>query len=115
MESLKKDLIIFGSGKIAEAVTYYFDRDSEYNIVAYVVDDNYSVSETFLGKPLVALSELIEKFPPQKFEIFVAVGYQGLNEFRAKTYNYFKESGYRFASYTSPFVKEILLLVKILL
>lgn len=105
MGSLKKELIIFGSGKIAEAVTYYFDRDSEYNIIAYVVDDNYLVSDTFLGKPLVSLLKVIDEFPPQKFVVFVAVGYQDLNELRAVKYNYFKDSGYSFASYTSPFVK----------
>jgi sugar O-acyltransferase (sialic acid O-acetyltransferase NeuD family) len=102
--NLKKELIIFGTGKIAEAISYYFNRDGEYAIVAYVIDDNYKIADTFLGKPVVVLSKVFEKFPPQNFTIFVAVGYQGLNTLRESKYNYFKNKGYNFATYKSPAV-----------
>ena len=105
MGGLKKKLIVFGAGKIAEATTYYFNRDSEYQIEAYIIDDNYATSDTFLGKPLVNLSEVIEKYPPEDFFVFVAVGYQELNAMRASRYIFFKENGYRFAKYVSPNVQ----------
>lgn len=105
MEQLKKDLLIFGDGKIAEAISYYFNRDSDYTIVAYIIDDDFKTSDTFLGKPVVTLSTVLENHPPQKFEVFIAVGYQDINTLRKSKYVYFKEKGYKFASYSSPFVK----------
>ena len=47
---MKQPLIIFGAGKIAEAVSYYFKRDSNYAIEAYVVDDYFATTSTFLKK-----------------------------------------------------------------
>ncbi|MCB9188193.1 MAG: acetyltransferase [Flavobacteriales bacterium] len=102
---MKKDIIIFGAGKIAEAVSFYFNRDSDYNVVSYVVDDPYATADSVFGKPLTKLSEVEEKFPASEYMVFVATGYQGINGLRAGKYDHFKELGYRFASYVSPFVK----------
>jgi sugar O-acyltransferase (sialic acid O-acetyltransferase NeuD family) len=100
-----KPLIIFGTGKIAESISYYFNRDSNYNIVAYVVDDAYATSDYFLDKPLIKLSKLVEKYPATDYVIFVATGYQGINQLRTSKYEYFKNLGYSFATYVSPYVK----------
>jgi UDP-3-O-[3-hydroxymyristoyl] glucosamine N-acyltransferase len=37
--------------------------------------------------------------------MFVAVGYQGMNKLRSDKFTYFKDKGYLFASYRSPFVQ----------
>lgn len=100
-----KKLLIFGAGKIAESVSYYFNRDSEYTITAYVVDDAYATTDTYLGKPLYGISQVEEKFNTNDYFVFVAVGYQGINGLRAEKYEYFKNLGYRFASYQSPQVQ----------
>ena len=102
---MKKELIIFGAGKIAEAVTYFFERDSEYHIVAYLVDDIYVNKDTCFGKPLIKLSEVVVKYSPDQYSVFVATGYQGMNQLRSSKYEYLKEKGYSFASYISPLVK----------
>jgi sugar O-acyltransferase (sialic acid O-acetyltransferase NeuD family) len=102
---MKKELVVFGAGKIAEAVSYFFDRDSEYQIIAYTVDDEYVISDSFLGKPLVKLSEITTKYNPEKYSIFIATGYQGMNQLRAFKYESFKNWGYSFAKYVSPSVK----------
>lgn len=102
---MKKNLIIFGAGKIAEAVSYYFNRDSEYSIYAYVVDDVFVTKDSFLDKPLIKMSEVQEKYPPNKYTVFIATGYQGINKLRTTKYEYFKQLGYSFASYVSPYVK----------
>jgi sugar O-acyltransferase (sialic acid O-acetyltransferase NeuD family) len=102
---MKQALVIFGAGKIAEAVSYFFERDSGYAIAAYICDDAFVPSDTFLGKPLVGVSKAVELYPPGRCAMCVAVGYQGINELRASKYDYFKRLGYSFASYVSPFVK----------
>jgi sugar O-acyltransferase (sialic acid O-acetyltransferase NeuD family) len=102
---MNKHLIIFGAGKIAEAVSYYFNRDSEYSISAYVVDDVFVTKDSFLDKPLIKMSEFQEKYPPNKYTVFIATGYQGINKLRTRKYEHFKNRGYEFASYISPYVK----------
>lgn len=102
---MKKQLIIFGAGKIAEAITYYFERDSNYTIVAYVIDDAYAVKSEFLGKPLIKLSKVKEHYPPSAYNAFIAVGYQGINSFRTDKVNFFKSAGYNLVSYISPQIK----------
>jgi sugar O-acyltransferase (sialic acid O-acetyltransferase NeuD family) len=102
MNTNKKLLIIFGIGKISQAVSYYFNRDSEYKIAAYIVDDIFATNIEFMGVPVVKLSDIKERFKPETHTVFVAVGYQGMNSLRANKYNYFKEQNYSFASYRSP-------------
>jgi len=99
---MKKKLVIFGTGKIAEAVSFYFERDSNYSICAYVCDDEFVKSETFLGKPVVAISKIEDEFKPEEFEVFVAVGYQLMNQLRTSKYEYLKKRGFSFAKYVSP-------------
>ena len=76
---MKDNLVIFGNGKIAEAITY-------------------------LGKPLVGLSKFDEKFSPDSCHVFVAVGYQGMNMLRTQKVAHFKNLGFQLAKYTSPYV-----------
>lgn len=102
---MKKKLIIFGAGKIAEVVTYFFERDSEYLIAGYICDDLYLKSDSFLGKPLVGMSKTSELYPANQYEVFIAVGYQGINQLRTSKYEHFEHHGYSFASYVSPLVK----------
>lgn len=102
---MKKPLIIFGAGKIAEAISYYFNRDSEYSIEAYIVDEAYVTAKTFLSKPLVKLSEVENKYSPREYSAFVATGYQGINKLRTSKYQHLKKLGYTFANYISPYVK----------
>src|ERR1022692_2628113 len=101
---MKNNLIIFGTGRIAEAVTYFFERDSNYEICAYVCDDAFVSSETFLGKPVVALSKFSDEYKAESYKMFVAVGYQAMNQLRAQKIEYFKELGFSFATYVSPHV-----------
>ena len=37
----KKKLVIFGSGTLAEVATYYFEKDTEYELIGYVEDDDF--------------------------------------------------------------------------
>lgn len=102
---MKTKIFIYGAGKIAESVSYYFNRDSDFEIAAYVIDDEFYKEDSFLNKPLLKLSDINSKFNPKDYKVFVAVGYQSMNAFRADKYLYFKKLGYNFVSYVSPFVK----------
>lgn len=98
---MKKKLVIFGAGDIAQLAHYYFSTDSDYEVVAFTVDAAYVTGPEFCGIPVVAYEELVDHYPPQDNEIFVALSYSKLNQLRKAKYLGAKEQGYRIASYVS--------------
>lgn len=102
---MKKPLIIFGTGKIGEVAAWFFDRDSEYEIIAFVVDPEFIKEKEFHGRPVVASQEALTRYPPSDYSMFVALGYQGMNGLRTKKFEFFREKGYSFAKYVSPDIK----------
>jgi sugar O-acyltransferase (sialic acid O-acetyltransferase NeuD family) len=94
-------VVIFGAGKIADEAYFYLTNDSSHEIVAFTVDGAHLHWKEKLGLPVVAFEEVLEKYPPGDFKMFVAVGYQDLNKFRARKYEVAKDLGYELISYMS--------------
>ena len=99
---MSKEIIVFGNGKIAEVIAYYAEQECGYKISAFTCDKDFIKEDNFCGKPLIAFEEVEKKYSPDKYEMFVAVGYQDLNRLREKKYNEAKKKGYRLASVISP-------------
>jgi len=98
---MKPSLVIFGTGDIAELAHYYFSRESNYEVVAFTVDAAYIKSETFCGLPIVAFENVATTYPPDTYEMFVALSYSQLNGLRKNKYLAAKNMGYRLASFIS--------------
>lgn len=98
---MKKPLIIFGSGEIAQLAHYYFSTDSNYEVVAFTVDAAYITATEFCGLPVVPFEELANLYSPDSHEIFVALSYSKLNQLRKEKYLAAKALGYQIASYVS--------------
>lgn len=98
---MKKPLVIFGSGDIAQLAHYYFGTDSDYEVVAFTVDAAYMTETVFCGLPVVPFEEVAQKYNPAEHEIFVALSYSKLNAVRKEKYLAAKEMGYRLASFVS--------------
>lgn len=96
---MMKPLVIFGSAEIAYLARYYFEQDSDHRVVAFTVDDEYAVDDTFDGLPLVPFGEVAGRYPPGDHEMFVGLSYKRLNQLREAKYTQAKEAGYRLASY----------------
>jgi sugar O-acyltransferase (sialic acid O-acetyltransferase NeuD family) len=96
-----KRIVIFGTGEIAELAYYYFTDDSDYKVVAFVADDEFVTTDSFLELPLVKLSELEKYYPPSDFCAHVALSYRKLNRIREKKYYELKKKGYKLVSYVS--------------
>lgn len=94
-------VVIFGAGKIADEAYFYLTNDSPHEIVAFTVDGAYLSEREKLGLPVVAFEEVQEKYPADDYQMFVAVGYQDLNRFRAQKYAEAKAKGYQLVSYVS--------------
>jgi sugar O-acyltransferase (sialic acid O-acetyltransferase NeuD family) len=94
-------LVVFGAGDIAEIADFYFRHDSNYEVVAFSVDGSYIRSQCVFGRPLVPFEELERAFPPNDYELFIAISYAQLNALRRRKYEDGKARGYSFATYLS--------------
>ncbi len=94
-----KKLVIFGTAEIAKLAHYYFLNDSDYQVVAFTVDDVFAVEKDFLGLPLVPFSQVANLFKPRDVQMHVALSYSRLNRLRQEKYNQAKKAGYTLASY----------------
>jgi sugar O-acyltransferase (sialic acid O-acetyltransferase NeuD family) len=98
---MKKSLVIFGSGDIAQLAHYYFTQDSDYVVVAFAVDEDYIKESEFCGLPVVPFEDVVENYPPDSFDFFVALSYSRLNAVRKEKFLAAKEKGYNLASFIS--------------
>ena len=55
-----------------------------------------------LGRPVVPFADVVETFPPQTHDLFVALSYARMNEVRKSKYLAAKELGYTTPSFVSP-------------
>jgi sugar O-acyltransferase (sialic acid O-acetyltransferase NeuD family) len=94
-------VVIFGSSEIAEMVHFYLTHDSEHEVVAFTVDQNYLKTDSFQGLPMVPYEKLEEYYPPDRYHLFIAISYQKVNKLRAQKYLHAKARGYSFISYIS--------------
>jgi len=96
-----KSLIIVGAGSQAKLAHHYFLTDSDYDVIGFSVNREFINSDIFNGIQLIALEDLEDKYPPSEVDLFVAVGYSGMNQVRASLYKKCKEMGYFLPSYIS--------------
>lgn len=98
---MKKPLVIFGSGDIAELAHYYFSTDSDYEVVAFTVDASYIKEPRFRNLPVVAFEDVTQHYPPESHSFFIALSYSKLNAVRKEKFLTAKERGYKLVSYIS--------------
>jgi sugar O-acyltransferase (sialic acid O-acetyltransferase NeuD family) len=98
---MKKRLVIFGSGDIAQLAHFYFCTDSDYEVVCFTVDAAYITEPTFCGLPVIAFEDIATHYGPGDHDLFVALSYSRLNEVRKEKYLAAKALGYRLTSFIS--------------
>ena len=98
---MKKQLIIFGCGDIAQLAHFYFSTDSEYEVVAFTIDEAYLAEKTFCNLPVIAFEEISKYYAPDQYDLFIALSYSKLNKIRKGKYFAVKALGYKIASYIS--------------
>lgn len=96
---MREQLVIFGSGEIAELAYFYFTNDSDFEVVAFTVDDEYVEADALQGLPIVPFSEVENRFPHSEYSMHVALSYRQLNRLREKKYHQAKRAGYHLVSY----------------
>jgi sugar O-acyltransferase (sialic acid O-acetyltransferase NeuD family) len=96
-----RQIVIFGTGEIAELADFYFTHDSESEVVGFTVDGAFLKQGEFRGRPVVAFEDVVEKFAPERHELFVALSYAKINAVRTEKVAAARARGYRLAAYLS--------------
>jgi sugar O-acyltransferase (sialic acid O-acetyltransferase NeuD family) len=97
-----REVVLFGLGKIAEVVHYYLTNDGDARVVAFTCDREFVDRDDFLGLPVVPFDEVEDAYPPDRYELFVALAYQQMNRLRASRLAQARSKGYRTPSFIHP-------------
>jgi sugar O-acyltransferase (sialic acid O-acetyltransferase NeuD family) len=99
---MSKELVIFGTGVIAEVIYYYATEECGFKVAAFAVDEQYKKDEKFLELPVIPFSTIEKLYPPNAYDMFVAVGYHDLNALRENKCKEAIAKGYLLVSIVSP-------------
>lgn len=97
----KHKLIIIGDSAFAEIAYEYFTHDSEFEVIAFSVEQEYLKRDELFGVPVVPFETLEERFAPEEHFFYAAMVYTQGNKLRERLYGSAKEKGYKAASYVS--------------
>lgn len=97
----KKKLIIFGDSAFAEIAYEYFTHDSDYEVVAFTVSQEYLKKDSLFGLPIVPFEKVESIYSPLEHEMHIALVYINLNRVRIQFYSEAKNKGYTLANYIS--------------
>jgi sugar O-acyltransferase (sialic acid O-acetyltransferase NeuD family) len=100
MEKTKK-LVIFGIGETGRMFYNCFQHDSEYEVCAFTVEDDFRTTDEYRGLPVVRFAEIEDHFSPEEYEMFVAIVSTNMNTLRKRIYSECKAKGYKLATYIS--------------
>ncbi|MDH5888517.1 acetyltransferase [Vibrio splendidus] len=94
-------VIIFGLGDNAELAHYYFSNDSDYQVVAFTVNQEYKKVDSFCDLPVISFEDIDNHYKKEECHLFIAMGYGNMNSDRENVYNKAKSDGWVFANYIS--------------
>ncbi|HKU74700.1 MAG TPA: acetyltransferase [Pyrinomonadaceae bacterium] len=95
-------VIIFGVQDFAQLAKFYLQHDSEHEVVAFSVNEQYlPEGKTFEGLPVVAFENVETIYPPSEFKFFAPMSPSRMNRLRESVYQKIKEKGYELISYVS--------------
>jgi len=96
--------VIIGAGEFAEIAYEYFSDFTDKEVVAFAVEKEFIDKQNLFGLPVVPFEDIETLYPPEEYEVFVAITYTQLNRVRERLYKQTKKKGYRFATFIHPTV-----------
>ena len=97
-----KPTVLFGTGKIADVIHFQMTHDGGVDVAACTVDGEFVTADEFRGVPVVPFEDVVERYPPDDFRMFVALGYQDMNDLRTNALARVRELGYEIATFVHP-------------
>lgn len=97
-----KKIVIFGPNDLGRLLKFYVDTTDEREVVAFTVDREFMNGDTFLDLPVIPFDQLADFYPPNEYEVLLAIGNKRMNDIRKEKFLACKEKGYTLASYIHP-------------
>lgn len=94
-----KKAFIFGTTDFAQVARVYLRDDSEYDVAAFVANENYITEPLLLGLPVVPFETITTSHPPSDYAAFLGIGFSKVNAARRGVYDQLKSLGYELPSY----------------
>lgn len=99
--SQEKDIVVVGDSALAEIVYECLKYESSRNVVAFSIEEAFMKRSELFGLPVVPFESLVEDYPPNKYAVSVAIGYNQLNKVRERLYQESKRRGYETVGFQS--------------
>ncbi len=94
-------VILFGLTEMSEMMHFYLTHDSDHEVAAFTVDEDYLECESFCGLPVLPFETIESTYPPDEYEMGVLLGFKDVNRLRASKYAEAKAKGYKMITYVS--------------
>jgi len=95
-------VIIFGIQDFAQLAHFYLQHDSEHEVVAFSVNEQYLPTErSYQGLPVIAFETIDQTYSPAEFRFFAPMSPSSMNRLRESIYQQIKAKGYELISYVS--------------
>jgi sugar O-acyltransferase (sialic acid O-acetyltransferase NeuD family) len=95
-------IVIFGTLDTASLAHFYLKHDSEHDVVAFTVHQQYMPDvENFEGLPIIPFEQLSTFYPPSTYSFFAPMTGRQMSKTRAGIYQQAKAQGYTCISYVS--------------
>lgn len=100
MEKIK--VIIFGNGEISQIAHHYLQEDERYEVCGFTMDNEFIEEKKFKNLSIIPFHLIEQKFPADKFKLFIPLSYAQVNKLREKKFIEARNKGYDFISYIHP-------------
>jgi sugar O-acyltransferase (sialic acid O-acetyltransferase NeuD family) len=94
-------VIIFGDSHWATLAHFYLTHDSGHEVAGFTVDGSHMRLKSLYGLPMVPFENVVDRFPPDDYRMFLPISFKRMNHLRAEKYEQAKRYGYRLISYVS--------------
>lgn len=98
---MSKGLIIYGVSSYSKLVKYFYEEFTNRKVAAFTVDKEYFDANIFLNLPVIDFESALLKYPPDKYDMFIAIGYKVMRS-RKMLFNKVKSCGYDLVNIISP-------------
>jgi sugar O-acyltransferase (sialic acid O-acetyltransferase NeuD family) len=100
-----KKALIFGISDFSQVARVYLRDDSEYDVAAFTVDQQFIEEPRLLDLPVVPFETIAQTHPPTDYAIFVAIGFSKVNRNRRSVYDRCVGFGYEMPTYVHSSVQ----------
>ena len=99
-----ENVIIFGTGKLAQMVYYLLQESSHHQVICFTAEREYCHEQTFLSLPLVPFENLEHTYSPDSYKMLTILGGLGGANLREEMFAKAKAKGYEHINYVHPTV-----------